>query len=88
MARSDGWSFDLRSDTMRAVTAVAVFLCFAGWVIALAGVSALQHDCGRNDLPAVRLFPLSACAPALPCLAACSDVYLGIVHAAVKALCR
>ena len=63
MARGDGWSFDLRSDTMRAVTAVAVFLCFAGWVIALAGVSALQHDCGRNDLPAVRLFPLHALLP-------------------------
>jgi len=44
MARGDGWSFDLRSDWMRALTAIAVFLCFAGFVIALAGVAALQHD--------------------------------------------
>jgi hypothetical protein len=47
----------LKSPTMKIVAWVSVLLCWCGWVIALSGLSALQHDCGRAQLYKVRRHP-------------------------------
>lgn len=44
----------LRTRTLKSIAWGSVLLCWAGWVIALSGLSALQHDCGSAHLPEVQ----------------------------------
>ena len=48
-------SMNLRSPMMKAIAWVSVLLCFCGWVIAMSGLSALQHDCGHYQLYKARM---------------------------------
>ena len=44
-----------RTPVMKAIAWIAVALCFSGWVIAMSGLSALQHDCGHYQLYRARM---------------------------------
>ncbi|EIE24554.1 hypothetical protein COCSUDRAFT_40919 [Coccomyxa subellipsoidea C-169] len=44
-------NLSLRTGVLKSLAWGSVLLCWAGWVIALSGLSALQNDCGGANLP-------------------------------------
>ena len=48
-------NLSLRTGVLKSLAWGSVLLCWAGWVIAMSGLSALQNDCGEANLPVVRL---------------------------------
>ena len=46
-------NLSLRTGVLKSLAWGSMLLCWAGWVIALSGLSALQQHCGDENLPAV-----------------------------------